>query len=68
VSSVTVMYFQDMVKLSFNEKYEMQSTLSSLIANIIHTGVLQENLKQSDVIICHLRTILRQFMQVIYYV
>jgi hypothetical protein len=63
------MYFQDMGKLSLNEKYEMHSTLSSLIANIIiHTGVLQEFLKQSDVIIVHLTSFLGQFMQVIYYV
>jgi hypothetical protein len=68
VSSGTVMYFQDIVKLSFNEKYEMHSPLSSLIANIIHTAVLQEFLKQSDVIISHLRTFLGQFMQVIHYV
>jgi len=52
VSSGTVMYFQDMEKLSLNEKYEMHSTLSSLIDNIIiHIGVLQEFLKKSDVII-----------------
>ena len=62
------MYFQDMVKLSFNEKYKMQSTLNLLIANIIHTGVLQGNLKQSDVFISHLRTFWGQFMQVVYYV
>ena len=62
------MYFQDMVKLPLNEKYEMRSPLSSLIAYIIHIGVLKEYLKQSDVIISHLRTFLGQFMQVIHYV
>jgi len=45
------MYFQDMVELPLNEKYEMQSPLSSLIAYILHIGVLKEYLKQSDVII-----------------
>jgi len=37
--------------MSLNEKYKMQSTFICLIANIIHTGILQEFLKQSDVII-----------------
>ena len=63
-----MIYFQGMVKLPLIAKYEMQSPLSLLIANIIHIGVLKEFLKQSDVIISHLRTCSGQFMQVIHYV
>jgi hypothetical protein len=47
------MYFQDMVILSLNKKYEMPSLFISLISNIIHKGILKVFLEQYDVIIPH---------------